>query len=228
MRKLALWGHNLDDYLEIFDLSSIDLKASFLEYGSGASAFNSMVNEKGGKVISCDPLFIYDNKEIKAEALLIFDEMVERVKSIKDKFDFSKFGGLDGLISLRRKGMDKFFSDYETGKKEGRYISTAENNTLPFPDFTFDYALSSHYLFANFDNQDVNFHLNIIRELLRVAKEVRIFPVIDRFGEPSPFLGPVLLGLNQEQYGVEVREVKYSLQAKGNAMLRVWAEKCNL
>ena len=99
---------------------------------------------------------------------------------------------------------------------------------MPFADFTFDFALSSHYLFADLDDQDVDFHLQAIRELARVAKEVRIFPLIDRHGQPSPFLGPVLLGLQQEGYGVEVREVKYYLQPKGNAMLRVWAQQCHI
>ena len=70
--------------------------------------------------------------------------------------------------------------------------------------------------------------MRVIRELARVAKEVRIFPLIDRHGQPSPFLGPVLLGLQEGNYGVEVKEVPYHLQPKGNAMLRVWAQQCQL
>ena len=97
---------------------------------------------------------------------------------------------------------------------------------LPFADFSFDLALSAHYLFAAFDNQDVASNLVAIQELTRVAKELRIFPLINRYGEPSPFLGPVLLALQQANYGVEVREVNYHLQPKGNAMLRVWAQQC--
>ncbi len=113
------------------------------------------------------------------------------------------------------------------GKSEGRYVGITEY-LLPFADFSFDFALSAHYLFADLDDQDVDFHLHVIKELARVAKEVRIFPLIDRHSQTSPFLGPVLLGLQQDNYGVEVREVPYHLQPGGNAMLRVWAQECHI
>lgn len=99
---------------------------------------------------------------------------------------------------------------------------------LSFGDFAFDYALCSHYFFADLDEQDVDFHVKVIKELARVANEVRIFPLIDRYGKPSPQLGPVLLALQNDDYGTEVREVDYNLQQNGNAMLRVWAQKCDV
>ena len=61
-----------------------------------------------------------------------------------------------------------------------------------------------------------------------MASEVRIFPLIDREGNTSEFLGPVLLQLQKENYGVEVREVNYHLHKAENAMLRVWAQKCDV
>ena len=100
--------------------------------------------------------------------------------------------------------------------------------TLPFDDFSFDFALSSNYLFAGFVGQTVDNTLQIIRELARVAKDVRIFPLVDRKGLPSPMLGPVLLALQAENYGVEIRDVAYHTQPLGNAMIRVWAKLCRL
>jgi len=38
----------------------------------------------------------------------------------------------------------------------------------------------------------------------------------------------VLLGLQQENFGVEVREVSCALYPEGNAMLRVWAQECEV
>ena len=104
----------------------------------------------------------------------------------------------------------------------------ASNGTLPFTDFTFDLALCPDYLFTDVNNQNIDFHLQQIRELARVAKEVRIFPLSDSHGLPSPLLGPVLLGLQQENYGVEVRDVSTLLHPKGSAMLRVWAQLCHV
>tara|TARA_Y100000588_G_scaffold289012_1_gene307563 strand:- start:239 stop:925 length:687 start_codon:yes stop_codon:yes gene_type:complete len=225
MRKLVLWGHHVDEYQEMFDLSEHDFKASVLEYGCGPSAVNVEIHDSNAHVISCDPLFNLDKSTLSSKVSLVFEQMVDAVKEEQDKFDFSHYHSLEKLIARRKQGLDAFFADYEQGRKDNRYQALNEHS-LPFGDFSFEYALSSHYLFADMEEQDVSFHLNLIRELARVAREVRIFPLIDRFGEPSPLLGPVLLGLQKENYGVEVREVPYRLQTKGNAMLRIWAQVC--
>lgn len=225
MRKLVLWGHHVDEYQEMFNLSTTDMAARLLEYGCGPSAVNAQLTELSHEIISCDPLFNLDKDTLYSKVTLVFADMVARVIRDQKKFDFSRYGSPEFLIDERREGMAKFFADYEKGKKEKRYLGISDY-ALPFPDFSFDFALSSHYLFADLDDQDVDFHLRIIKELARVAKEVRIFPLIDRFSQPSPFLGPVLLGLQQDNFGVEVREVAYHLQPSGNAMLRVWAQQC--
>ncbi|GGI79284.1 class I SAM-dependent methyltransferase [Legionella impletisoli] len=227
MRELVLWGHHVEEYKEMFDLSWSDFDKRILEYGCGPSAINTELNESTDHVVSCDPLFNLDKSTLSTKVSLIFEDMTLHVKQDQDKFDFSRYNGLEQLIAKRRQGIQEFFADYEQGRVEGRYMPV-KDFTLPFADFSFDFALSSHYLFADLDDQDVEFHLKIIKELARVAKEVRIFPLIDRHGQPSPFLGPVLLGLQQENYGTEVRKVQYTLQHQGNAMLRVWAQQCNV
>lgn len=103
-----------------------------------------------------------------------------------------------------------------------------DEGILPFPDFTFDMALCPHAFFVAMDSHDVEFHLKIIMELSRVAKEVRIAPLTNANGEPSIQLGPILLGLQQHDYGVEVRDVKASSEPHGHPMLRVWAQLCRV
>ncbi|WP_347251972.1 hypothetical protein [Legionella sp.] len=228
MRKLVLWGHHVDEYQEMFDLSVEEMGTRVLEYGCGPSAVNAeLTSTSSGQIISCDPLFNLDKDTLYSKTTLIFADMAERVLKDRKIFDFSRYGSPRLLIDERREGMAKFFADYEKGKKEKRYLGISEN-VLPFADFSFDFALSSHYLFADLDDQDVDFHIQAIKELARVAKEVRIFPLIDRYNQPSPFLGPVLLGLQQDNFGTEVREVAYHLQPSGNAMLRVWAQQCQI
>ncbi len=225
MRKLVLWGHDVDEYREMFDLSVADLNTRLLEYGCGPSAINAELHKTCAQIVSCDPLFSCDKVSLLSEVSRIFDDMVARVIKNQHSFDFSRYGDIDALITKRREGLAEFFADYDQGRVEKRYLPVT-GDKLPFTDFSFDFALSSHYLFADLDDQDIDFHLQVIRELARVAKEVRIFPLIDRKGHPSPFLGPVLLGLQQENYGTEVREVSYHLQPTGNAMLRIWAQQC--
>ncbi|MBA2656021.1 MAG: hypothetical protein H0U70_03450 [Tatlockia sp.] len=227
MRKLVLWGYHVDEYLEMFDLTAKDMTTNLLEYGCGLSAVNAELSQLGRQIISADPLFSLDQDSLISKANLIFADTAAKIVKDKQKFDFSRYGSPELLINKRQQGMDQFFADYEKGKAEGRYVACADCN-LPFADFCFDFALSAHYLFADLDDQDVDFHLKMIKELARVAKEVRIFPLIDRHNQLSPFLGPVLLGLQEDNFGVEVKEVPYHLQTGGNAMLRVWAQSCHV
>lgn len=225
MRKLVLWGHGIDEYREMFDLSQEEMNSKILEYGCGPSAVNVQQTQAKNQVVSCDPLFVLDKDTLFSKTIMIFAQMAEEIKSEEEHFDFSRSGNFDNLLAERKRGINEFFADYNQGKIEGRYLGVADYH-LPFPDFSFDFALCSHYLFADLDDQTVEFHLSVIRELARVAKEVRIFPLIDKEGNTSEFLGPVLLGLQQENYGIEVREVAFHLQKSGNAMLRVWAQQC--
>jgi len=228
MRKLVLWGHDVDDYSEMFALSEQQLNSSLLELGCGPSAVNSQITERGGNIISCDKMFAKDKDSLQHYVDEVFDFMIDEVEKHQQLFQWGAYGSLEHFVAKRRQGIELFFKDFDQGKEQGRYISAKKDDELPFADFSFEVALCSHYLFANLDNQDVDYHLRVIRELARVAKEVRLFPLIDRDANVSQFLGPVLLGLQQQNFGVEVKQVDYNLQPKGNAMLRVWALQCSV
>lgn len=227
MSNLVLWGHHLDEYQEMFDISTNELKGRFLEYASGPSAFNLEITPYARQCISADPLFCLDEPTLKSKVKLIFANMVEQVTEAQDQFNFTQSQGLQGLIKKRQQGMDEFFNDYHLGKEENRYFPLQQVE-LPFKDFHFDLAISSHYFFGQIDNLDLDLHIQVIKELARVAKEVRIFPLIDKNGNPSSLLGPFLLAMQQEKYGAEVRSVPYSLEPQGNAMLRIWSQACPL
>jgi hypothetical protein len=227
MRKRVLWGHHVSDYQEMFDLSDIFSQGALLEYGCGASAVNAELHEKGRSMVSFDPLFSQDKTALKKEVLRCFDERVEQVLAYQAQFNVEKYGSMEAFLSDRRAGMALFFEDYEQGVREKRYQPLPEGG-LPFDDVTFDLALSSHYFFSGAGAQSVDWHVNTFRELARVAREVRVFPLIQREGEPSELLGPVLLGLQQANFGSEVREVRCALYPEGNAMLRVWAQTCEV
>ncbi len=229
MRKRVLWGHHVSDYQEMFDLSDKMLTQTVLEYGCGASAVNAELYAKQHiNMVSVDPLFGPPESELAIQITHCFDERVAQVLSDPSQFNVDRYGGMDAFLSYRRKGMNIFLKDYEQGLSEGRYKTLSGDAALPFGDFTFDLALSSHYLFAASNEQSVDFHVQAIRELARVAKEVRIFPLIEREGMPSALIGPVLLGLQQANFGAEVREVSCALYPQGNAMLRVWAQACEV
>ena len=227
MREVALWGEHIDEYQPMFGLTEADFGSRLLEFGSGATAVNAELHARHQSMVSCDPLFSLSETELTHQVNCLFDEAKQQINRLHSRYDFSAYGDLDGLIKKRREGVSLLLSDYGQGQREKRYLPFS-NDVLPFEDFSFDMALSSSYLFSGEEAHDADYHLNCIRELARVAKEVRIFPLIDRDGQPSPLLGPVLLGLQQSNYGVEIREVDYLLQLGGHAMLRVWARECQV
>jgi len=227
MRESVLWGHHFNEYQQMFNLVDIDMNARILEYGCGATAVNAELHARHQTIVSCDPLFSLSNQQLHQSVLSTFEEAVQHLKNASTQYDFSRYGTMEALIQQRCEGITEFLADYGKGHMEKRYLPF-DGETLPFKDFSFDYALSAYFLFSALEDQDVDFHLRCIRELARVAKDVRIFPLIDRSGQPSPLLGPVLLGLQQTNYAVEVHEVDYQLQLGDHAMLRVWARECPL
>ena len=225
MSKFVLWGHSLDDYREMFDLSESDLNGRLLEVGGGPTTFNADMQARGANVISCDDMFAYPIEKMKAVSRAVFDDTLSHAEADPSSYNWQRFGSLEELAKAREQGLTRFFEDFEPGTLAGRYV-TAEFPSLPFKDFQFDLALCAHHLFVSGEKHETDFHVNSILEMARVAHEVRIFPLSDRLGRVSDRLGPVMLALQQNNLGVEVRQVDYSLQVNGNAMLRVWAHEC--
>ncbi len=70
-------------------------------------------------------------------------------------------------------------------------------------------------------NRDPEFHLASIREMLRVANEVRIFPLLTLGREVSPYVAPVVSDLASQGFNARVEMVPYEVQRGGHHMLRV-------
>ncbi len=227
MRRIALWGQHLDEYKDMFALTDEDLNKSFLEYNSGVSAFNHEVQSKASACVSCDPWYVLDKKSLREKIELNFNARLLELENNLSNLDVSRYGSFEKLVAYRRQGIESFFADFEEGLATKRYLPITVDE-LPFPDFNFDFALIANNFFADLDYQTVEYHISRIKELARVAKDVRIFPLVDANGEPSSLLGPIIMGLYQDNFRVEVKDVAYYLQHRGNAMLRVWAGECQI
>lgn len=125
------------------------------------------------------------------------------------------------LGQLRMAAMKEFLNDYELGKREGRY-QVCELPRLPFADGQFDIALCSHLLFTYSQQLSAEFHWQAIMEMCRAAKQVRVFPLLDHGGQPSPHLEVVRRCLDERGYRSAIEAVDYESQWGGNEMLQVW------
>ena len=100
---------------------------------------------------------------------------------------------------FRMNAMRLFLNDYEKGLKENRYIHV-ELPCLPFSDNQFKLSLSSHFLFLYSDNLSFEFHLDAIKEMLRVSKEARIFPILNVNADESPYISDIRIQLDNSGF----------------------------
>jgi hypothetical protein len=103
---------------------------------------------------------------------------------------------------------------------DGRYI-VGELPTLPFADQSFDLALCSHLLFLYSDQLGEAFHHQSLRELCRLAGEVRVFPLLALGGRRSPFIDSSIARLADSGHEVTIEIVPYEFQRGANQMMRV-------
>ncbi|HDZ61771.1 MAG TPA: SAM-dependent methyltransferase [Nitrospirae bacterium] len=220
--KVVLWGRSFEEYVLMFSLSEEDLKKRILGCGDGPASFNSVLAKRGGKVISIDPIYKFSNSEIRQRIDETYEEVLDQIKKNMQEFVWNHIGSVEEVGRARMKAMGEFLSDYPIGLKEGRYIE-ASLPVLPFQDKEFDIALCSHLLFLYSEQLSEDFHIDSIRELCRVAEEVRIFPLLELGSRKSRHLGSVL---NEcKDYSVEILPVEYEFQKAGNKMLRVKSDK---
>lgn len=219
--KAVPWGRGFDEYVRMFNLSAANLTSRILDCAGGPASFNAEVHRRGGQVISCDPIYQFSAAEIARRIEETRDAILKMTHEAREHFVWREIASIDDLARLRTSAMQLFLADLPAGLAKGRY-RVAELPALPFRDNEFDLALCSHFLFTYSDILSLEFHLNSIRELCRVAREARIFPLLAGFGsERSPHLATIIATLASEDYCCDIRRVPYEFQKGGNEMLRV-------
>lgn len=220
LEHVVPWGRSFEEYLRMFDLTDEHLGRSILGCADGPAAFNARLTTRGGRVVSCDPLYRYSAREIKTRIDDCFATVLEQARRNKEAFVWStEIPDVQSLGRVRMTAMGKFLADFPSGKQANRYIE-GELPSLPFPDGQFDLALCSHFLFL-YDELGADFHVRSIVELLRVAREVRIFPLVQLDGQPSQFVDAVIAEARSRSCSVAMQTVPYEFQRGANEMLRI-------
>jgi hypothetical protein len=221
LENVVPWGRSLTEYRAMFNLTPVDFQGVILDCGGGPSSFNAEVTSKGHRVISGDPIYQFSAQEIEQRIQETYPVILAGLRDRADRFVWDEIETPEELGEVRNLAMQQFLADFPTGKQQGRYL-VAQLPALAFNDAQFSLALCSHLLFTYSEQFSLDFHREAILEMLRVAEEVRVFPVVENFsGETSPFLNPVCEQLRENGYAVELERVNYEFQRGGNQMLRV-------
>lgn len=220
LEQVVPWGRNASEYRRMFDLNDADLARKMLGCGDGPASFNAELTAAGYQVTSVDPIYAFTGAEIRSRVDATYDSIIGQVKLRPERYVWREFANPDELGARRLAAMENFLLDYEAGKAQGRYMAGALPS-LPFGDQTFDLALVSHLLFLYTDQLDAAFHVAAVQELLRVAREIRIFPLLALNCEVSPHLSVVLAWCEAQGHRAEVRQVPYEFQVGGDSMLHI-------
>ncbi len=218
--KVVPFGRSMDEYIKIFNLTKADLNKRIIGVGDGPASFNAEMTRQGKNVVSIDPLYQFSGDQILQRFNEVVDNIINQVKATPNDWVWSYHKSPDDLRQNRVKVIQEFLADYDSGKKANRYIF-GELPNFAYNNQEFDIALCSHLLFLYSEQLDYDFHLNSVDEMLRIAQEIRIFPLIDLMLKPSPHLEKIIKYCTDKGYKINIEKVEYELQPGGNKMLKI-------
>jgi hypothetical protein len=217
------WGRSFDEYMAMFALSERDLARKTVGCADGPASFNARLTARGGAVVSVDPLYRWSADEIRERIATITPIVLEQTRQNADAFVWTHITSIDGLADVRRAAMTEFLADYDRRDARERYID-ASLPSLPFADRMFELAICSHFLFLYSAQHDLEFHVDSLIELARVAEEVRVFPLLELGGSESRHLRDTMQALGGRGLCATRQRVPYEFQRGGNEMLIVRGE----
>ena len=196
------------------------MSGGVLDCGGGPASFTAELSACGNRAVSVDPIYVYSSTDIRARFEATAESMLSQVRATPGDWTWRYHRDPEDLLANRRAALERFLADYEHGLRSRRYIP-GELPSLPFASGSFGLAVCSHLLFLYSDLLSEAFHIESVRELCRVANEVRVFPLLTLHCEPSPHVAPVRSALEAEGWTSEIVCVDYELQRGGNQMLKV-------
>jgi len=217
LSSVVPWGRTLDEYKTMFALSTEDLKKSIASFGDGPASFNAEMTKLKNNVISFDPIYQFTKEELLNRIEKTKDIVMRQAEENKDNFIWTTIKNLDELEKIRMDGMNKFIDDFECGKSEKRYVPHELPNKTEFSHKHFDIGLSSHFLLL-YSQLGLDFHIKVIDEMLRICKEIRIFPILDLDAKESNLLDSIIEHYINN-YIISIKETRYEFQKGGNRML---------
>lgn len=211
------WGRSFDEYSLMFQLCDSDKAKKIASFGDGPSSFNYEATQKGYSIFSFDPIYQFSKEELQNRIEEVRKIVMKQMEENKDNYIWNNIKDINELENLRMSAMRVFLEDYNIGRKQGRYVEHELPNRLQIKDKSFDVGLSSYFLLL-YTKLGYDFHIKAICEMLRVCKEVRIFPILDLNSEKTELIFNVIEYFNKRN-NIEIRETSYEFQKNGNKLL---------
>ena len=211
------WGRNMEEYKLMFRLNDSDMSKKIAGFGDGPACFNCEMTERNGNVTSFDVIYQFSKSEIERRIEEVRVTVMQQMRENMDSYVWKNIKSLDELENVRMSAMRKFLADYEKGRAQGRYIFHELPNRLPYGENCFDIGLSSHFLLM-YTSLGYDFHIASMTEMLRVCREIRIFPIVDLDANKTEMIKSVIEYF-QRDYEVGIVTTEYEFQKGDNKLL---------
>ena len=218
--QVVPFGRSFDEYIRMFALTEADLQKSILSVADGPASFNAEGTAKGYSIQSCDPLYVFGADEIRDRFYAVRDNIISQIENTQDSWVWNYHTSPTQLKAHRTEVTERFCADFQTGKQSGRYTAGSLPK-LTYTDNSYDLCLCSHFLFLYAEQFDTAFHIDAISQMLRIAPEVRLFPLLTLAQTYSPHVALVTEYFNQIGYQCIIEKVDYELQPGGNEMMKI-------
>ncbi len=217
LNNVVPWGRNMEEYKSMFLLNEEDMKKKIAGFGDGPASFNFEAYCLGCDITSYDPIYQFNKEELEKRIEDVRGTVMQQMSENMDNYIWTKIRDLNQLEQIRMDAMKMFLDDFEVGLSEQRYRYHELPNRLPVGDNYYDIGLSSHFLLL-YTQLGFDFHVKAIGEMLRVCKEVRIFPIVDLDACQTDMISNVIDEF-KKRYVVELKTTNYQFQKNANKML---------
>jgi len=153
-------------------------------------------------------------------------EMKEATKKLAkniSSLSWDSYKNLEEHDKIREDSFKLFLNHYKENSIEKRFITGTLPN-LPFDDETFSLVLCNHFLFLYQDQLDLEFHLQALREMIRVTTKggmIRIYPLVGFKNERYPYLDELVEALNDENAIVKTTETTFRFVPTATELLTI-------
>lgn len=217
LKNVVPWGRSLEEYIKIFKLTDSDLNSRIISFGDGPASFNSEMIKLDKMVVSLDPIYQFTKAELKQRIDETKETVIEQMRANQGNFVWKNIKNIDELEQIRMGAMANFIDDFEIGKEQQRYIYHELPTQTKYNSQEFDLGLSSHFLIL-YSQLELDFHIQSISEMLRICKEIRIFPILNLNATKSEVLEDIIAHFNSD-FIVTIESSDYEFQKNGNEML---------
>jgi hypothetical protein len=217
LKSVVPWGRSLAEYTKIFKLTDSDLNSKIISFGDGPASFNSEMTKLDKMVVSLDPIYQFTKAELKQRIDETKETVIKQTRMNQENFVWKNIKNVDELELIRMRAMANFIDDFEIGKEQQRYIYHELPTPTKYEALEFDLGLSSHFLIL-YSQLGLDFHIQSISEMLRICKEIRIFPILNLNATKSEVLDAIIAHFNSD-FIVTIESSDYEFQKNGNEML---------